>query len=127
MLTKIIEIDSLQFKNSRIPLQITQSQEISTVKALQLANAQGQQIYKIDSTNIDEVLPKLHLSSDILQDIQLAVNAGGYVITHTDNVSVPGWTGAGYAIINPLTGSDAYFISGGENGGWLDTVTLPKN
>ena len=41
------------------------TQAISTVKALQLANAQGQQIYKIDNTNIDEVLPKLNLSSTI--------------------------------------------------------------
>ena len=93
------------------------TQGISTVKALQLANAQGQQIYKIDQTNIDTVLPKLNLSDSIKQDIQSSVNVGKYVITHTDNVSVPGWSGAGYAIIDPLTGSDAYMISGGENGG----------
>ena len=85
----------------------------------QLANAQGQQIYKIDQTNIDTVLPKLNLSNPVKQDIQSSVNAGKYVITHTDNVSVPGWSGAGYAIIDPLTGSDAYMISGGENGGFL--------
>ncbi|WP_428738391.1 hypothetical protein, partial [Sulfurimonas sp.] len=93
------------------------TQAISTVKALQLANQQGQQIYKIDQTNIDTVLPKLNLSNTIKQDIQSSVNAGKYVITHTDNVSVPGWSGAGYAIIDPTTGSDAYMISGGENGG----------
>ena len=96
------------------------TQGISTVKALQLANAQGQQIYKIDQTNIDTVLPKLNLSDSIKQDIQSSVNVGKYVITHTDNVSVPGWSGAGYAIIDPLTGSDAYMISGGSNGGFLD-------
>ena len=94
----------------------------STVKALQLANAQGQQIYKIDQTNIDTVLPKLNLSNSVKQDIQSSVNAGKYVITYTDNVSVPGWSGAGYAIIDPLTGSDAYMISGGENGGFFDIV-----
>ena len=95
------------------------TQAISTVKALQLANAQGQQIYKIDQTNIDTVLQKLNLSDSIKQDIQSSVNAGKYVITHTDNVSVPGWSGAGYAIIDPLTGSDAYMISGGTNGAFL--------
>jgi len=99
------------------------TQGISTVKALQLANQQGQKIYKIDQTNIDTVLPKLNLSSTIKQDIQSSVNAGKYVITHTDNVSVPGWSGAGYAIIDPLTGSDAYMISGGENGGFLQFTT----
>ena len=94
------------------------TQAVSTVKALQLANQQGQQIYKIDNTNIDTVLPKLNLSNSIKQDIQSSVNVGKYVITHTDNVSVPGWSGAGYAIIDPTTGSDAYMISGGENGGF---------
>ena len=100
------------------------TQAISTVKALQLANQQGQQIYKIDQTNIDTVLPKLNLSNTIKQDIQSSVNAGKYVITHTDNVSVPGWSGAGYAIIDPTTGSDAYFISGGENGAFLLIMSL---
>jgi len=100
------------------------TQAISTVKALQLANAQGQQIYKIDNTNIDEVLPKLNLSNSVKQDIQSSVNVGKYVITHTDNVSVPGWSGAGYAVIDPLTGSDAYMISGGENGGFLLIISL---
>ena len=85
----------------------------------QLANAQGQQIYKIDQTNIDTVLQKLNLSNSVKQDIQSSVNVGKYVITHTDNVSVPGWSGAGYAIIDPITGSDAYMISGGTNGSFL--------
>jgi len=95
------------------------TQAISTIKALQLANAQGQQIYKIDQTNIDTVLQKLNLSNSVKQDIQSSVNVGKYVITHTDNVSVPGWSGAGYAVIDPLTGSYAYLISGGENGGFF--------
>ncbi len=43
------------------------------------------------------------------------------MITHTDAVSVPGWTGAGYIIIDPETetetetGDGAYLISGGGN------------
>ena len=95
------------------------TQAISTVKALQLANAQGQQIYKIDQTNIDTTLPKLNLSNAIKQDIQQAINQGKYAITHTDNISVPGWSGAGYAIIDPQTGDNAYMISGGSNGGFF--------
>jgi len=117
------QLSAIAFKANIFPIFNTDptnpTQAISTIKALQLANTQGQQIYKIDSTNIDTVLPKLNLSSTIKQDIQSSVNAGKYVITHTDNVSVPGWSGAGYAIIDPLTGSDAYLISGGENGGYI--------
>src|SRR5690606_24584946 len=48
-----------------------------------------------------------------------ALNAGKEVITHTDAVSVPGWTGAGYIINDPVKGDGAYKISGGGNGGSL--------
>jgi len=89
---------------------------ISAVKAMQIANAQGQNIYQIDQHNISEVLPRLNLSSDIISEIQYEVSRGKIVTTHTDNVSVPGWTGAGYIIVDPLTGEGAYMISGGENG-----------
>jgi hypothetical protein len=41
------------------------------------------------------------------------------VITHTDQVSVPGYTGKGYIIIDPETGSGAYKIGGGQNGSFL--------
>ena len=121
------QLSAIAFKANIFPIFNTDptnpTQAVSRVKALQLANTQGQQIYKIDSTNIDTVLPKLNLSSTIKQDIQSSVNAGKYVITHTDNVSVPGWSGAGYAIIDPLTGSDAYLISGGVNGGIILIMT----
>ncbi len=54
-----------------------------------------------------------------MNDIRNALNAGNEVITHTDAVSVPGWTGAGYIITDPLTGDGAYLISGGGNGAWF--------
>ena len=38
--------------------------------------------------------------------------------THTNNVSVPGWSGAGYIVIDPKTGDGAYLISGGANDGF---------
>jgi hypothetical protein len=90
-------------------------QAISAVKAMQIANAQGQKIYRIDQSNLDTALSDIRLSSAIIGEIRSAVNAGKYVIAHTDNVSVPGWTGAGYIIIDPLTGDGAFMISGGMN------------
>ncbi|WP_440995002.1 hypothetical protein [Arhodomonas sp. SL1] len=45
---------------------------------------------------------------------------GKEVITHTDAVSVPGWSGAGYVIFDPKTGAGAWKIGGGVNGGSLD-------
>ncbi len=90
------------------------TQAISAVKALQIANQTGQSIYRIDSSNINTVLPNIH--TGIQGEIQSAVNSGKYVITHTDNVSVPGWSGCGYIVIDPLSGAGAYMISGGDNG-----------
>jgi len=44
---------------------------------------------------------------------------GKEVITHTDDVTVPGWSGAGYIIVDPSTGDGAFKIGGGQNGSFL--------
>lgn len=44
------------------------------------------------------------------------------MITHTDAVIVPGWSGAGYIILDPITGEGAYKIGGGQNGEFLRTI-----
>lgn len=91
----------------------------SAVKALQLASAEGQRIYQVTQTNISSVMPNLNLDEGAEAEIQAAVNGGKEVITHTELVSVPGYTGAGYIILDPVTGAGAYKISGGSNGGFL--------
>ena len=48
--------------------------------------------------NIDSVLPLLHLSANTEAEIVASVNVGLEVITHTDQVSVPGYIGEGYII-----------------------------
>ncbi|MGB5457322.1 MAG: transglutaminase-like domain-containing protein, partial [Gammaproteobacteria bacterium] len=92
---------------------------ISAVKALQIAAAQGQRTYQITQANINNVLPLLHLSANTEAEIVVSVNAGLEVITHTDQVSVPGYTGEGYIIYDPVTGSGAYKIGGGQNGAFM--------
>jgi len=95
---------------------------ISAVKALSKANAQGQRIYHITPANQGTALPNIHHDLDIMAEIRNALNVGKEVITHTDAVTVPGWSGAGYIIIDPQTGDGAYKISGGLNGGFLSTI-----
>jgi hypothetical protein len=92
---------------------------ISAVKALQKANAAGQRIYHITQANQATILTNIHHHPDTMAEIKNALNAGKEVITHTDAVSVPGWTGAGYIINDPVKGDGAYKISGGGNGGSL--------
>jgi hypothetical protein len=90
---------------------------ISAVKALSKANAQGQRIYHITPANQATTLPNLHHNSLVMEEIRNALNAGKEVLTHTDAVSVPGWTGAGYILFDPKTGDGAFKIGGGMNGG----------
>jgi len=99
-------------------------QGVSAVKALQLAQQQGQRLYHITPANKATTLPNIHQDSLTLTEIQQGLNAGKEVIVHTNPISVPGWTGAGYIIFDPEDGSGAYKITGGGNGGVIDLDTL---
>ena len=97
---------------------------ISAVKALAKANLAGQRIYHITAANQATTLSNLHHDPDVLSEIHAALTAGKEVITHTDAISVPGWSGAGYIIFDPDTGEGAYKISGGQNGALLVAASL---
>ncbi len=107
------------FTNAQNP-----GEAISAVKALQKASAAGQRIYHITQANQDTTLPNIHHDSDTMTEIRNALNAGKEVITHTDIVSVPGWSGAGYIITDPITGDGAFKIAGGGNGGWFTLLAV---
>jgi hypothetical protein len=106
------------------------AQGISAVKALQIANELGIPIYTIDQSNINSILPQLRLDSGTISDIQNAVNAGKIVMVSKSEITLTGWTGCGYMIIDPNTGAGAYMISGGMNGAviyflwWLGYIIL---
>ena len=99
-----------------------QPNAISAVKALQIASESGQRIYQITAANQSQTLPSIHHDPATMSEIHAALNAGKEVTTHTDAVSVPGWSGAGYIIVDPETGAGAYKIAGGGNGGHLDAA-----
>jgi transglutaminase-like putative cysteine protease len=95
---------------------------ISAARAFVLASAAGQRIYQITPGNQASILPLIHQSSVAMDEIESALASGRTVVAHTDPVSVPGWTGAGYVILDPDTGAGAYKIAGGQNGGFLKWV-----
>ena len=92
---------------------------VSAVKALEIASKQGQRIYTITSENVTSVLPQLAVAPDIKTSIQHAVAAGQLALVTQHNVVVGSWRGTGYIFFDPETGSGAYLISGGLNGGAL--------
>jgi hypothetical protein len=91
----------------------------SAVKAISKAGAQGQRIYHLTPANRNTTLPNIHHDSATNSEISSALSVGKEVITHTSAVSVPGYSGAGYIIFDPITGEGAYKISGGQSGGFF--------
>lgn len=93
-------------------------QGISAVKALGIAGQQGQKIYTLTNSN-QFLLSEIAIDDEARAEINSAIASGKDVIVHEKPVSVVGWTGSGYIITDPVTGSGAYKISGGENGGYV--------
>jgi hypothetical protein len=92
---------------------------ISTLRFLDLANAQQVPIYIIDKENSQRV-DELQIDSADKQDIRNFINAGQTILVPKNKISHFDYTGTGYIALDPNTGAAAYRISGGFNGS--DTV-----
>lgn len=104
------------FSNPNVPLQ-----GVSAMKALALAFSQGQKIYTLNDSNFN-LLSLITIDDNARAEIQNALYAGKEVTVHQTPILLNGWSGSGYIIADPVTGSGAYKISGGANGGALDFV-----
>ncbi|MCC4309167.1 transglutaminase-like domain-containing protein [Alcanivorax marinus] len=93
---------------------------ISAVKALQLAAAEGQKIWTITRSNLNQALAGLDLSLDEETDIRNAVLTGKEVTAHERPINFHGRAALGYTVLDPNTGAGAYLIASGENGGVLE-------
>jgi transglutaminase-like putative cysteine protease len=101
-----------------------QLQGVSAVKALSLASAAGQRIYFITPQNQAQILPLIQQDAATIGEIRQALASGRSAITHTQPISVPGWAGAGYVLLDEATGSAAWKIGGGANGSFLTGLFL---
>ncbi len=93
---------------------------ISTVSGLQMAAQQGQKIYQINQNNRTQ-LSNIAISDDnMANDINTAINSGGYVIVPEKAVDGTGKDAIYvYMTYNGQTGNQSWKISGGLNGGIL--------
>ena len=96
---------------------------ISTIKALEIANAQGIPVHKIDAENVATKLALLQVGNEIEADIINAVNAGKVITISERKVQLNNWNGIGYIILDPTTGAGAYMISSRISGGSLTQMT----
>jgi hypothetical protein len=89
----------------------------STTTLLSAANAQGVALTEVNQGNIATVLPALNLPTDIKNKMADNVNAGLKVITPQNNVTQQSFSGVGFIVEDPQTGSAAYEVTGGRSGG----------
>ena len=100
---------------------------VSAVKLITRANEIGQRVYHLTSSNYESVLPILDIDSEVKSEITAAIKSGKIATVHESNITISRWSGVGYIIIDPITGSGAYKLSGGANGGWVDSFVDKAN
>jgi len=101
----------------------------SAVKAIQVANQEGQKIFTITQDNYQEIIPQLNLAPAAIADIESAAKAGYTITTHQNRISLNGYTGEGYIILDS-SGNGAWMINGGMYGGYfttLDAIVFASN
>lgn len=91
---------------------------VSTVKIFQLARQQGIALDTLTSANLDAKLPLFaFLDADAVADLRNAVALGKTPILPKQPITRHQWTGTGYTLLNPATGTGDYIISGRLSGG----------
>ena len=86
---------------------------VSTIKILGLAGQQGVPVYLVTEDNIETVLPELSTYSIVKDNIREAVAQGWIAACPQRNMSLGDWTGQGWLIIDPASGSAGYLLAGG--------------
>lgn len=89
---------------------------VSSIRLLSLALERGIPVYRIDSSNRNEVLPRLQLSASTETAIVNALNQGKTVTVSEREMVIDDWQGVGYIVLDPTTGAAGYLISGGLAG-----------
>jgi transglutaminase-like putative cysteine protease len=95
------------------------AQGISAVKAIAIAQSEGQKIYTVTQDNAATALHKLPIGGSVGAEIRSAVQAGKEVTVHERAINAHGWSGYGYIVTDPETGAGGYIIEGKGNGGIL--------
>lgn len=86
---------------------------VSTIKALTVASAQGLAIYQVNASNVDEVLGRTALPSQVEDSIRDAVADGRVAVVPEAEVTYHNWTGVGWIEFDPDVGTAAWLIFGG--------------
>jgi len=97
--------------------QIFGGEAVSTIHILNKANQEGIKVYQINSANAADVLPKLQYNTLKKQSLQNLIDSGKEITIPEKKVTISGWNGTGYIVLEPEDGTGAYMIDGGFSGG----------
>ncbi len=88
----------------------------NTTRLLQLANEQGIPIYHLRADSFAASRPALQHAPEVMTDIENALSAGLEVIIPQVRQVNGAWSGSGYIMIDPVTASADYRVSGALSG-----------
>ncbi|MEO8751072.1 MAG: RHS repeat-associated core domain-containing protein [Casimicrobiaceae bacterium] len=88
----------------------------SGVKALSRANDAGVKLYTVNSANLNTVLPQLLVDAATKDVVAQATGAARRVGVTGATIPISAWSGAGYAIDDPDSGTTEYEITGRYTG-----------
>lgn len=98
------------------------SPSVSTVKLLQLNNANAKKVFMVTSANYATIQPQLsNYSTQDLSDFQTSVNNGStLILPENGKIALQAWAGKGYIDFSTGTTSQhvGMIIGGGYNGGY---------
>ena len=93
-------------------------QTFSTAEVLDKAMEQNVDILYLSKANIGE-LEASSLSAQNKADITQLINEGKYITVPSAEISIGSWSGTGYIVYDPSTGTNTYIINNNLNGGSL--------
>lgn len=73
---------------------------ISAVKALAIASVEGQKIWTINQSNLNEALAAINLGFEVENEIKNSVLSGNVATAHENQLTYHGWVGSGYLLID---------------------------
>lgn len=106
------------FYESETIKQFTGLQTVSTAEVLNKAVEQDVDILYLSKANIGE-LETSSLSAQNKTDITKLINEGKYITVPSAEITIGTWSGTGYIVYDPSTGTNTYIINNNLNGGSL--------
>ncbi|SEH88540.1 Transglutaminase-like superfamily protein [Ruminococcus flavefaciens] len=98
------------FCESEVIKQFTGMQTVSTAEVLKQATEHDIDILYLSKANINQ-LELSKLSDQNKADITKYINEGKYITVPNEEITIGAWSGTGYIVYDPSTGTNAYIIN----------------